>query len=430
MLFVYFCKKYQSKMNLLHKYILITLLAVLSVSCNRFIAIERNNYLSSDTAFVKYVAEEQMPYSANNSVTMLDGAREKFDSLFNDIRNAKHHIHLEYFNFRHDSINNVLLTLLAQKAKEGVEVRAMFDAFGNLSNNQPLKRKDLEEIRATGIEIIKFDPIVFPWINHFFSRDHRKIVIIDGEKAYIGGINVADYYINGIKGIGEWRDMHSKVEGQAVNDLQQVFLDIWNKETKQNISGEAYLPLQPQKGEARIAVVDRRPHETPERMRQAYANAIHSAKDSIILVNPYFLPMPIVRKALEKAIDDSVKVTIILSEKGDIPMVPDGAWRVGYQLMKRGAKVYMYTGGFNHSKAMCIDGKFCSIGSANFNSRSMRYDYETNIFVFSKEETAELYELLKKDISKSYLLTEEKYKKRCLWHRFSGWLATILTPLM
>ena len=158
MLFVYFCKRYQSKMNLLHKYILITLLAVLSVSCNRFIAIERNDYLSSDTAFVKYVAEEQMPYSTNNSVTMLDGAQEKFDSLFNDIRNAKHHIHLEYFNFRHDSINNVLLTLLAQKAKEGVEVRAMFDAFGNLSNNQPLKRKDLEKIRATGIEIIKFFP--------------------------------------------------------------------------------------------------------------------------------------------------------------------------------------------------------------------------------------------------------------------------------
>ena len=133
---------------------------------------------------------------------------------------------------------------------------------------------------------------------------------------------------------------------------------------------------------------------------------------------------------MEKAIDDSVKVTIILSEKGDIPMIPDGALHAGYRLMKRGAKVYMYTGGFNHTKAMCIDGKYCTIGSANFNSRSMRYDYETNIFVFSEEETAKLYELLKKDISKSYLLTADIYKKRCLWHRFCGWLAKILTPLM
>lgn len=427
---MYFCTKFPLKMKFEYKYLLITLIAVLSVSCNRFIAIERNDYLSSDTAFVKYVTEEQMPYSVDNSVTILDGAQEKFDSLFNDIRKAKHHIHLEYFNFRDDSINNILLTLLAQKAKEGVEVRAMFDAFGNLSNNKPLRKKEIEEIRATGIEITKFDPIVFPWINHFFSRDHRKIVIIDGKTAYIGGINVADYYITGIKGVGEWRDTHSKVEGEAVNDLQQVFLDTWNKETKQNISGEAYFPQQQKKGEAKIAVVDRRPQETPERMRRAYANAIHSAKDSIILVNPYFLPMPIIRKALEKAIDDSVKVTIILSEKGDIPMIPDGALHAGYRLMKRGAKVYMYTGGFNHSKAMCIDGKYCTIGSANFNSRSMRYDYETNIFVFSEKETAKLYELLKKDISKSYLLTADIYKKRCLWHRFCGWLAKILTPLM
>lgn len=417
------------KFKQLHTFLSITLIAVFMVSCNRFIAIERNDFLRSDTAFVKYVTEEKMPISTDNNVTMLDGAQEKFDSLFNDIRNAKHHIHLEYFNFRHDSINNILLTLLAQKAKEGVKVRALFDAFGNMSNNRPLKKKDLEQIRATGIEIVKFDPICFPWINHLFARDHRKIVVVDGKTAYIGGINVADYYITGIEGVGEWRDIHSKVEGEAVNDIQQVFLDIWNKATKQQITGEAYFPKQLKKGDAKIAIVDRQPHKTPERMRRAYANAIYSAKDSIILLNPYFIPMPIIRKAIEKAIDDSVKVTIILSEKGDIPMIPDGAWRVGYQLMKRGAKVYMYTGGFNHSKAMCIDGKYFTIGSANFNSRSLRYDYETNIFVFNEEKTAELDKLLKNDISKSYLLTEEIYKKRCWWHRFCGWLVSLITPL-
>lgn len=414
----------------LYTYILIAFTTISFVSCNRFIAIERNDFMRSDTAFVKYVKEIDMPYSSGNSVTMLDGAQEKFDSLFNDISKAKHHIHLEYFNFRHDSINNILLSLLAQKAKEGVEVRALFDAFGNLSNNMPLKKKDLKAIRATGIEIKKFDPLAFPWINHLFSRDHRKIVIIDGEKAYIGGINVADYYINGIEGIGEWRDMHAKVEGNIVNDLQKVFLDSWNKETKQDVKGEKYFPAQPHKGDADIALVDRRPHKTPEYMRRAYANAIHSAKDSIVLVNPYFIPMPIIRKALEKAIDDSVKVKIILSEKGDIPMIPDGVWRIGYQLMKRGAEVYMYTGGFNHAKAMSIDGKYCTIGSANFNSRSMRYDHETNIFIFNEEETAELDSLFKKDIGKSYPLTKEIYKKRCWWNRFCGWIVTLLTPVM
>lgn len=412
-------------------YISVILVAAMVMSCSStFVAIERGDYERSDTAFVKYVKENNMPYSSGNSVVMLDGAQEKFDSLFNDIRNARDHVHLEYFNFRNDSINDRLLTLLAQKVKEGVEVRALFDDFGNLSNDSPLKRKDLKAIRATGIEIEKFDPVTFPWINHLFARDHRKIVVIDGKTAYIGGINVADYYINGIEGIGEWRDIHSKVEGEAVNDIQRTFLDMWNKQTGRKVDGERYFPELAVKGDAEIALVDRRPRKTPKHMRHAYANAIHSAKDSIILVNPYFLPMPIVRKAFDKAIDDSVKVTIILSEKGDIPMIPDGVWRIGYRLMKRGAEVYMYSGGFNHTKAMCVDGKFCTVGSANFNSRSMCYDYETNIFVFDEEDTAELEKLLKDDIGKSYLLTEKIYKKRSWWNRFCGWIVSLLTPLM
>lgn len=411
-------------------FLLLFFVSVLFSSCSSFVAIERCDWECSDSALVDYIKKEGIPYTHNNDVVMLDGAHEKFDSMFNDIRNAKHHIHLEYFNFRNDSINSVLIELLARKAKEGVEVRAMFDAFGNMSNDSPLKKKDLEKIRDLGIEIIKFDPINFPWINHAYSRDHRKIVVIDGKIGYIGGINVADYYLNGIEGIGKWRDMHSRVEGEAVNELQKIFLDMWEKESGVRIEGEAYYPHHDEKGNSSIAVVDRWPHRTPERMRRTYANAIHAAKDSIILVNPYFIPMPIVRKALEKAIDDGVKVSIVLSEKGDIPMIPDGVWRVGYQLMKRGADVYMYTGGFNHSKVMCVDGKYCTIGSANLNSRSLNYDYETNLFIFGEEDTQELYELIDDDKGNSYLLTKEKYKERSWWRRFCGWLVTLVTPFM
>jgi len=394
------------------------------------VAIERDNIARSDSAFLSYLKENGIPTSQENSIVFLDNAQEKFDSLFSDIRKAKHHVHLEYFNFRNDSINSELISLLAQKASEGVEVRALFDAFGNMSNDSPLKNKDLEEIRSMGIEILKFDPIRFPWINHAYSRDHRKIVVIDGTVGYIGGINVADYYLNGIEGVGKWRDMHSKVEGPAVADLQRIFLEMWEKESGEHIEGSEYYPKEDSEGPSQVAVVDRWPHRTPERMRRAYANAINAAKDSIILVNPYFLPMPIVRTALEKAIDDGVEVSIVLSEKGDIPMIPDGVWRVGYQLMKRGAKVYMYTGGFNHSKAMCVDGKYCTLGSANLNSRSLRYDYETNIFVFGSEDTQELYELIADDVNNSYLLTKEKYKSRSCWRRFCGWLVTIVTPFM
>lgn len=404
--------------------------ALLSVSCSSFMAIERSEYASSDSAFIKYLKQENIPYTKNNHVDILNGAHVKFDSLLADIEKAEHHIHLEYFNFRNDSINKVLIGALAKKAKEGVEVRAMFDAFGNMSNDRPLKKKDLEAIRAQGIEIIKFDPITFPWINHAGSRDHRKIVVIDGKIGYTGGINVADYYLNGLEGIGEWRDMHARVTGEAVNGLQKIFLDMWEAEGGGHIEGEAYYPVHPRNGGADIAIVDRTPRKTPKSMRRAYANAINSAKDSIILINPYFLPTPIIRKALDKAIDDGVKVTIIISEKSDIPSIPEGVWRVGYQLMKRGAEVYIFTGGFNHSKVMCIDGKFCTIGSANLNSRSLMYDYETNLFIFGKEDTDELQHYIELDKAQSYRLTKEIYKKRSWWKRFNGWLISLVIPFV
>lgn len=409
-----------------------TLIAVaLTTSCrSSFVAIERSEYERSDSALIHYLKSEGVPYTSNNKVTILNGAHIKFDSLFKDIKEAKHHIHLEYFNFRNDSINEVLIGLLAEKVKEGVEVRALFDAFGNLSNNRPLKKKDLEKIRATGIEIVKFDPFTFPWLNHLFARDHRKIVVIDGKIGYIGGINVADYYLQGIEGVGEWRDMHSKVNGEAVNELQKIFLDMWHKETGKRIEGEAYYPKSEESGGADVAIVDRWPHKTPSRMRDAYANAINSAKDSIIIISPYFVPLKNVRKAIEKAIDDSIKVTLVLSECGDLPMIPDGVLRVAYKLMKRGAEVYLYTGGFNHSKVMCVDGSYCTIGSANLNSRSLICDYETNLFIFGKEDTDELYRYIDLDKQKSYKLTKEIYKKRSWWRRFCGWLVSLVTPLV
>lgn len=404
------------------------LFSAFTVSCSTFVPLERAEHESADSAFLRYVRSEGIPCTKNNKVDILNGAQIKFDSLLDDIRKAKHHVHLEYFNFRNDSINNVLLTLLAEKAKEGVKVRAIFDAFGNISNDSPLKKKDLQKIRSTGIEIVKFDPMCFPWINHAFSRDHRKLVIIDGETAYIGGINVADYYLRGIDGVGEWRDIHSRVTGEAVSELQNIFLKMWERESGERVEGKEYYPELKQQGGSLIAVVDRWPHKTPERMRHAYANAIHAAKDSIVLVTPYLLPTPIITKALKSAIDRGVKVVILLSEKSDVGWVPDGVWLEGYKLMKHGADVYMYTGGFNHSKVMCIDGKFCTIGSANLNSRSLMYDYETNLFVLDDEDTEELYRYIAQDLKQSYKLTKEIYKKRSLWRRISGWLITIFKP--
>ena len=417
-------------MKIKYPYVLLLSMALLLASCSSFVAIERAGISSSGTAFKNYLQAENIEIVSGNSVELLNGAHAKFGDMFSAIKEAKHHIHLEYFNFRNDSINAVLIALLAEKAKEGVEVRALFDAFGNCSNNKPLKESHIEAIRAAGVELVKFDPIIFPWLNHTMSRDHRKIVVIDGKIGYIGGINVADYYLTGLEGIGKWRDIHSRVDGAVVAKLQDIFLAMWNHETGQGIGGEAYYPVVNPAGDAEVAVVDRWPRKTPKAMRRAYANAINSAKDSLVVVSPYFIPMPGVKKAIKKAIDDGLKVDIMLTAKGDIKLIPDGVWRIGYQLMKRGANVYMYNGGFNHSKVMCVDGEYMTIGSANLNSRSMCYDYETNIFVFDKEDTRDLQNIIDEDKKESFLLTKEIYKKRTWWQRVKGLFVVLLTPIM
>ena len=176
----------------------IILLSIYLIGQTSIKAQETYTSTSSDSILIKYLAENNIYPTDNNEIKIIRSGEEKFIELFKDIEKAKHHIHLEYFNFRNDSIANTLFKLLAQKAQEGVVIRAIFDAFGNCSNNQPLKEKHLKAIRNNGIEIVKFDPIQFPWINHAFHRDHRKIVVIDGEIGYTGGMNIADYYINGL----------------------------------------------------------------------------------------------------------------------------------------------------------------------------------------------------------------------------------------
>ena len=389
--------------------------------------------LTSDSLVLRFLSESGIPISDNNKVRLLKSGREKFIDLFSAIRDAKHHIHLEYFNFRNDSIANALFDLLAEKVKEGVEVRAMFDAFGNWSNNKPLKKRHLKKIREQGIEIVKFDPFTFPYINHAAHRDHRKIAVIDGEVAYTGGMNIADYYINGLPKIGTWRDMHMRIEGDAVNDLQEIFLTIWNKETKQNIGGEAYFPKHKEQSDSTnvvIAIVDRTPKKNSRMLSHAYAMSIYSAQKNVHIVNPYFVPTSSINKALQRTIERGVDVTIMVSSASDIPFTPDAALYKLHKLMKRGATVYMYNGGFHHSKIMMVDDIFCTVGTANLNSRSLRYDYETNAFIFNKEITGELNEMFRNDIEHCTQLTPEFWKKRSPWKKFVGWFANLFTPFL
>lgn len=410
-----------------------------------FCLLSAANAQRSDSTIVRQLREEGIRFSDNNSVTLLMSGQEKFDDMFCAIRQARSSVHLEYFNFRNDSIASLLFDLLAEKAKEGVEVRALFDGFGNDSNNQPLLKKHIKAIRKRGIEIYEFDPIRFPWINHVFHRDHRKIVVIDGQIAYTGGMNVADYYINGTPQVGEWRDMHCRIDGDEVNTLQAIFLRIWNKTARQNVHGAKYFrgirggyyfhDLKPDTcctaGHKMVGIINREPHTSNKIIRQFYINAINDAKDSIKLVNPYLTLTGKLKRALKRAVKRGVKVEVMVSAKSDIPLTPDCVFYNVHKLMKHGVDVYIYEPGFHHTKIIMVDGLFCTVGSANLNSRSLRFDYEENAVIIDPCTTAELSHMFDHDKTRSFKLTPEKWKEfRTGWQKFVGWFAHFLAPVL
>ena len=400
---------------------------------------------TSDSLIVNQLRGEGVTFSHNNSVVLLMSGQEKFDDMFEAIRQARSSVHLEYFNFRNDSIASLLFGLLAEKAAQGVEVRALFDGFGNDSNNRPLKKEHLKDIRSKGIEIYEFDPIRFPWINHVFHRDHRKIVVIDGELAYTGGMNVADYYITGTEDVGEWRDMHCRIEGDEVNTLQDIFLRMWNKVAKQNVGGAKYYRGNPEAGRfvglkpdacctagnKMVGIINREPRKTNAIIRKFYTEAINSAKDSIKLVNPYLTLNRKLKRALRNAVKRGVKVEVMVSEKSDIPLTPDCVFYNVHKLMKHGVDVWIYKPGFHHTKVIMVDGRFCTVGSANLNARSLNFDYEENAVIIDPCTTKELSDMFDDDKADSFKLTEEKWDEwRTPWKKFVGWFAHLLSPFL
>lgn len=401
----------------------------------------------SDSDIVHFLSDRfGVKFTANNRVVVFKTGKEKFNDLFPAVRAAKESIHLEYFNFRNDSLSRELFMLLVRKAAEGVKVRALFDGFGNSSNNRPLRKFQLDSLRARGVEIYEFDPLRFPYINHALHRDHRKIVVIDGEVAYTGGMNVADYYITGKPEFGEWRDIHTRVEGDAVGELQKVFLGFWNKVTGQNIHGPQYYPgerdastdfamLTPDTtasaGHKVVGVVNRDPADSPRIIHDTFVHAISHAEKQILIINPYLTLCRHIKRALKQAVKRGVDVQVIVSAKSDIPITPRIVEYNVHRLMKAGVKVYFFEGGFHHSKIMMVDSLYSFVGSANLNSRSLSFDYECNLLIADTCTTQQLIDIFTHDRdTRCFRLTPEVWKNWGRWKKVKGWLFHFLTPFV
>ena len=371
------------------------------------------------------------PEFEGNEITLLPSARAKYDDMFQAIREARRFVHLEYFIFRNDSVGRALMDILHSKANEGVEVRLLIDAYGNYKAPHPWTGNQLDSIRSLGIQTAIFDPLRFPWIPNMLHRDHRKIVVVDAQSAYTGGMNVADYYLHGTPRTGPWRDMQMRMEGPVVDEFERIFEHIWTKTTKEPLDTLRYRSDGQPAGDKLVSVVNREPSRTPRQIRQSYVKALQAARSEVRIVNPYPTTTHSVRRAMKKALHRGIRMKIMVSGRSDNRVTPEVVGIQMKKMMKRGAEVYYFEDGFHHSKLMTVDHELASIGTANLDGRSMRYDYEVNAFIFSPDVTHQIDSIFDADVINSELLTPDNFRQRfSLKKRFVGRVFQIVKGLL
>ncbi len=333
--------------------------------------------------------------TSNNRVTWFHDGRSKFDELFADIEQAKRFIHMEYFIWYsdQDALGRKLKELLIKKAKEGVEVRILYDYSGCLLT---MKRAYREELREAGAHIYPFFTYLSGFSLHTMNhRNHRKIVVIDGEVAYTGGMNVGQEYIDGGKRFAFWRDTHFKLEGGSVNLLQAIYAIDWfnttDEETcfdpkyfsgiEESAKGAGTLPMQlPTSG-----------YDTPwPALLHLYFAMITMAQRHITIVSPYFVPEASLLTALKTAAMRGLDVTVLMTGVPDNPLPYWAAFSYFDELLKAGVKIFQYQKGFMHAKMISIDGKICTAGTANFDIRSLKLNYEVNAVFYDEQTTKDL----------------------------------------
>ncbi len=365
--------------------------------------------------------------TTGNKLQILKNGAETFDAIIEAIKNAKHHIHLEYYIFSDDKIGNELKNLLIEKCESGVEVRIIIDDVGSWG----LNKKFISNLRGKGVKIFSFMEVRFPrFTSKMNFRNHRKIVIVDGKIGFTGGINVADRYISGLKGVGEWRDTHLKIEGDAVACLQVVFSADWYFVTNENLSGGKYfLPFTENAG-VPVQISASGPDSDWQSITQAFFAAITNAREKVYLTTPYLMPPKSILSALEMAALSGVDVRIIIPEKSDVITPKWSSFSYVEELLEAGVKVYFYEKGFTHSKFMIVDSVLSTIGTTNLDFRSLETNFEVNAFIYEKEFTQLLTEQFLADLKNSREINLRVWRLRP-WHfKLREALAHIVAPMM
>lgn len=373
------------------------------------------------------------PVMANNAVQLLINGEEKFPALLLALKMATSHIHIEYYIYENDITGNSIADVLIEKARQGVQVRFLYDDFGSHS----LNKKFINKLKDAGVDTAPFYKVRwYAFANRINYRNHRKIVIIDGKKAFVGGINISDRYRNDgkIKNNLFWRDTHLLVEGRAVFYLQYLFLCDWNFCHQQKIEfGRDFFPIYQKKetikGEL-IQIVASGPDSEIPVILYSLMEAIASAESKILITTPYFIPGENLLDVLIIAAKSGVEVLLLIPGISDSGIVNSAARSYYTLLLQQGVRIFEYQKGFVHAKTILIDNSFAMIGSANMDYRSFDLNFEVNAIVYSQEIAAQLHQAFYEDLKDSIEINAEQWLSRPKYKHMWEKLVRLLAPFL
>lgn len=366
----------------------------------------------------------------NNDAALLQGSElevftdgeEKFKSLIDDLENAHHHIHLQYYIFMDDNIGKRIKEILMRKASEGVHVRVLYDDVANWK----VKNAFYDEMKTAGVEITAYLKVRFPiFTSKVNYRNHRKIVVIDGYIGYIGGMNIADRYLD-----DDWRDTHLRVVGKGVHGMQTAFLIDWNSSGQSLIFDKSYFPYYPNKTNNLMQVATGGPMSTWKTLLQATIHIIASAKKYIYIQTPYFLPSEGLLQALQSAALGGIDVRLMVPAQSDVRFVNSAAHSYFEDALKAGIKIYEMSPGFIHSKTLISDDFLSVIGSANMDFRSFEHNFEVNAYIYDTEFAKKMKKIFFEDQRKCKPILFKDWKRRPKLKKFQESVMRMFSPLL
>lgn len=376
-----------------------------------------------------FYQNEEVNFTANNEIQFLLNGEEKFPVLLNALQNAKKHIHFDYYIFNdEDVIGQKIINILCKKAQQGVKVRIIYDDVGS-----SFSKKSIQKLQQNNIEVYAYLPVFFSKLAHKANyRNHRKIVVIDSAIGFIGGINVSDKYINPNTLNLYWRDTHMLFKGEAVKDLQFIFISDWYFVSKKEISVQELLPSQlltPVRPTP-MCILGSEYGASNQSIMEAFFSMITNANKEILITTPYFLPNESIFNALKITSKSGVKIKLIIPKHTDIKTAFYASQTYLKELLECGVEVYYYTKGMIHAKTMVIDNYICTIGSTNFDYRSFNLNAEVNAFIVDKIAATELKAQFEEDLKNTYLLNIAELKARKWYVKLTCSIARLFAPVL